>query len=72
LPQALIHELAQLSQLIGPEEGAPGADRDYEIGLENISPLDGQRAQPSVRACVGHAISAPVVTHREQIERLPS
>ena len=69
---ALTDELAQFPQLIGPEEGAPSADRDYKIRLENISPLDRQRAQPSVAAGIGHTVSTPVITHREQIERLTS
>jgi hypothetical protein len=58
--------------LIGPKEGAARAHRDYEVRLQNISPLDGQRAQPSVGARIGDAVSAPVVTDREQIERLPA
>jgi hypothetical protein len=41
-----------LAQPIDPKEGAAGANRDYKVRLQNISPLDRQRAQPLARACV--------------------
>jgi len=72
LPQTLRHERPQRSQLISAEAGATGAHRHYQIGLENIRPLDRQRAQPSIGARIGHAVSAPVIAYREQIEHLPS
>ncbi len=72
MPQTLIHERSQCSQLISAEDGATGADRHNQIGFENIRPLDGQRAKPSVGARIGHAVSAPVITYREQIESLSS
>jgi hypothetical protein len=58
--------------LIGSEEGATSTNRDYEVGLDNVSPFDRKRAQPPFGARVQHAISAPVVAHSEQIERLSS
>jgi hypothetical protein len=61
-----------LAQPIDPKEGAAGADCDYKVRLHNIGPLDRQRAQPPLRACIGHAVAAPVVAHRQQIEALPS
>jgi hypothetical protein len=70
LPPALIDELAQLPQLIGSEKGATSTNRDYEVGLDNVSPFDRKCAQPPFRACVRHAVSAPIVAHGEQIERL--
>ena len=72
LPPALIDELAQLTQLIGSEEGATSTNRDYEVGLDNVSPFDRKCAQPPFGACVRHAVSAPVVAHGKQIERLAS
>jgi hypothetical protein len=68
----LIDELAQLTQLIGSEEGATSTNRDYEVGLDNVSPFDRKCAQPPFGAGVQHAVSAPVVAHGKQIERLSS
>jgi hypothetical protein len=62
---------SQLSQQIGSKARATTTGRDYEVGLQNIGPFDRQRAQPSAGARIGHAITAPVVTYREQVERLP-
>jgi hypothetical protein len=42
--QALIDEIAQLSQQVRPEQGATRADSNYEVGFENIGPFHGQRA----------------------------
>lgn len=72
LPRTLIDEPPQLAQPISTEQSATGADRDYKIGLENVGPLERQRAQPPVRARIRDTVAAPVVAHREQIERLPS
>jgi hypothetical protein len=36
----LVDQAAQFSQPISAKEGASGTDRDYEIRLENIGPLD--------------------------------
>jgi hypothetical protein len=64
--------MAQLTQPIGSENRATGAGRDYKVWLENIGPFDRQRAQPSVRARIGDAVSTPIVAYGQQIERLPS
>ena len=72
LPQAFIDVLAQFAKVIGPKQCATGADRHYKVRLENIGPLDRQRPQPTLGASIRHAVSAPVVAHREQIERLSS
>jgi hypothetical protein len=70
--QVVVDEPAQLSQLIGAEEGAAGADRNYKVRLQNVGPLDGQRAQPPVGTGIRDAVAAPVVAHGEQIEGLSS
>ena len=72
LSQALVDELAQLSQQVRPKQGATSAGSDYEVDLENVGPLHGKRAKPPIGPRIRHAISAPVVAHGEQIERLPS
>jgi hypothetical protein len=58
--------------LIGSEEGATSTNRDYEVGLDNVSPFDWKCAQPPFGTCARHAVSAPVVAHGEQLELLSS
>ena len=74
LLRQLIDEPAQLAQPIGTEGRVTGADRDYEVGLENIRPLDRERPQPPAGAGIRDAVAAaaPVAVHGEQVELLPS
>ena len=72
LPQPLIDEPAQFSQQVRPEQRTACPSTDYEVGFENIGPLNWQRAQPAIGARIRHAVSAPVVAHGEKIERLPA
>ena len=66
----LVDQPAQLAQTIGAEQGATSADRDYEIGLVDISPLDRQRAQPPLSVQIRDAVPAPVVAHSNNFEGL--
>jgi hypothetical protein len=38
--RALIDQVAQLAQPIGPEDRTTSTDRDYKVRLHNVGPLD--------------------------------
>jgi hypothetical protein len=61
-----------LAQPIGTEERATSTDRDYEIRLVDIRPLDRERTQTSIGAQIRDTIPAPVVAYRQEVKALSS
>jgi hypothetical protein len=65
-----VDQLAQLTQQIGAEKGATSTERNYQIGLVDIGPLQRQRPQAPLPAHIRDAIPTPIVAYCQQLKAL--